>query len=251
MAWIDNYLTGIDEIDLEHRELFEIIIKLKKLIKSKQVTRKKIVKIIKFLLNYTMFHFNSEEEYMKEINYKDIVIHKNIHKHFTDKIIEMLQDLKDKNDYDVMALYNYLIKWLKNHIAVEDQKYIVTSVNLKTSKVVITTEESIINNVISRLYHVEYMLDDNLINKKEYQIKRLQYIQSCIKSYKIDNLKNLIIFSNAISKLYERDLITREELQDIKVIINKSFNIPRKIRDEKDMDLKNHAQETLDSFLLN
>lgn len=238
MAWIDNYLTGIEEIDLEHRELFEIVMKMKESIESDKMDKKTLIKMLKFLINYTMFHFSSEEEYMERIKFKEITLHKNVHRHFTNIITEILNDIKDNKIFDPLTLYTYLVEWLKNHIAKEDQKFLLAGGNIKSSKAPVESEEAIFNTIISKLYHIDTMLQDGLIDKEEYKSKKIKYINACIKGHRINYLVDLKMILEAILMLSDRSLISDPKLLDFNKIIIMNIN----------KNLKNEAIELLKAY---
>lgn len=68
----DEFLTGIDMIDDEHRELFRIAQSAMDLYQNEFVADKydHIVEILEELKAYTVKHFADEEAYMESIHYK-------------------------------------------------------------------------------------------------------------------------------------------------------------------------------------
>lgn len=85
----EEYKTGIDFIDEQHKVLFEIADKTYALLKNDLTIDKydKVVELIKELQDYTGFHFNAEEEYMKSINYKRMFTQKIEHDAFIKKLM--------------------------------------------------------------------------------------------------------------------------------------------------------------------
>ena len=61
--WKEEYKVGIDKIDEQHRQLFDKIEQLLEIAKSgdKRSNQQKCMEIIDFLVDYTVFHFNTEE----------------------------------------------------------------------------------------------------------------------------------------------------------------------------------------------
>ncbi|KJZ96128.1 hypothetical protein ClosIBUN13A_CONTIG169g02595, partial [Clostridium sp. IBUN13A] len=68
----DEFKTGIDFIDEQHARLFEIANEAYTLLKNDFTIDKydKVIDLVDELRDYTVFHFNAEEEYMDSINYK-------------------------------------------------------------------------------------------------------------------------------------------------------------------------------------
>jgi len=114
----DKYKLGIKMIDKQHQRIFDLIDKLCDVDKNE----KKIVKsIIQELKEYSEYHFKSEEEYFKNINFSETDKHIHLHKMFiqtTEYYYEFPEKLNKKK------LYTFLNTWIKNHILIEDKKYI-------------------------------------------------------------------------------------------------------------------------------
>lgn len=120
----EEYKTGIDFIDEQHKVLFEIADKTYKLLKNELITDKydKIVALIEELQQYTNFHFNAEEEYMKSINYKKMFTQKVSHDGFIKKINEVNFSKIDENQYEyIISLLDFLNDWLVEHIVKSDK----------------------------------------------------------------------------------------------------------------------------------
>ena len=120
----EEYKTGIDFIDEQHKVLFEIADKTYNLLKNDFALDKydKIVALIEELQNYTVFHFNAEEEYMKSINYKRMFTQKVEHDAFIKRIKDV--DFKkidhDQDDY-IVGILQLLNDWLTGHIFENDK----------------------------------------------------------------------------------------------------------------------------------
>lgn len=124
MEWNKIFITGIEEIDKQHKTLFDIIEKLKKSTKDSEADKKEdIHKILLSLVKYAKVHFSYEEAYLESINYKDILNHKKIHHSFLLELKNIIQEYKENGSYHDVKLYIFLVKWLQKHIAIEDQKY--------------------------------------------------------------------------------------------------------------------------------
>ena len=120
----EEYKTGIDFIDEQHKVLFEIADKTYNLLKNDFTLDKydKIVALIEELQNYTVFHFNAEEEYMKSINYKRMFTQKVEHDAFIKRIKDV--DFKkidlDQDEY-IVSILQLLNDWLTGHIFENDK----------------------------------------------------------------------------------------------------------------------------------
>lgn len=72
ITWKEEYSMGVEHIDNQHKHLVEIANKAYEVLKNDLYIDKfdKIVEILKELEDYTVYHFASEEEYMKQIGYE-------------------------------------------------------------------------------------------------------------------------------------------------------------------------------------
>ncbi|NRU14790.1 hemerythrin [Clostridium beijerinckii] len=120
----EEYKIGIDQIDEQHKKLFELADQAYTLLKDEFAIDKydKIIHIMDELKDYTIFHFKSEEEYMKSINYKRLFTQKIEH----DKFIKSLEEIDYKNidenqDESLIKLLNFLNDWLTEHILKTDK----------------------------------------------------------------------------------------------------------------------------------
>lgn len=121
----DEYLTGIESIDNEHRVLFEIADEIYQLCKNEFVPDKydHIVNLIEKLKNYTIVHFQHEEEYMESINYKRMFTQKIQHDNFRRKLDTMdLEIIDDNQEEAIQDLLQFVTDWLVEHILETDKK---------------------------------------------------------------------------------------------------------------------------------
>lgn len=123
LEWDEKYSVGVEEIDNQHKRMFEVINELLDAIDSNS-TEEHLGHIIESLVQYKIFHFETEEKYFKEFNYDGEEEHKMRHREFNDK----LATLKEKHPtYTVefaFELVDFLEDWLINHLMVVDQKYV-------------------------------------------------------------------------------------------------------------------------------
>ncbi len=120
-TWNDKYSVHNEELDKDHKALFEVV---NKLYDSCFVGNNiSLGPIIEVLISYTNYHFTAEEKYMKDKGYKKLDKHIAEHKMFKDRILQ-LQRKNDMNDIEVTKeLIVYLGNWLLKHVIKEDKKY--------------------------------------------------------------------------------------------------------------------------------
>ncbi len=115
----ENYKTGIDFVDEEHKRLFEIAEEAHQLQQNEFIPDKydHIVKILEDLRDYTKSHFAHEENYMKEIGYKGMFTQKVQHDAFIAKLDGLdLQSLDENSDEAISDILTFLTDWLVEHI---------------------------------------------------------------------------------------------------------------------------------------
>jgi hemerythrin len=120
----EEYKTGIDFIDEQHKVLFEIADKTYALLKNEFTIDKydKIVTLIEELKNYTVFHFTAEEEYMKSINYKRMFTQKVEHDAFIKRINGVdFSNVDENQDEYIVSILQFLNDWLTGHIISNDK----------------------------------------------------------------------------------------------------------------------------------
>lgn len=121
----DEYLTGIELIDKEHKELFRIVDTANQLVKSYDADSgyDNIIDILNKLKDYTKEHFSDEEEYMESIHYKGLAAQKRAHEAFIDKLenIDVREIENNPREY-LQKLLEFLLGWLINHILNTDKK---------------------------------------------------------------------------------------------------------------------------------
>ncbi len=123
MIWSDDYAVGIQEVDDQHKKLFDLVNRLEPLISKGIYHGPEIESMISFLKVYTVTHFKFEEMCMKVRNCA--LGKKNLESHcklldFVNRFDESYQK-HGGSKKNVEVLYNVLSKWLVQHICKIDQ----------------------------------------------------------------------------------------------------------------------------------
>lgn len=150
--WKEEYKVGIDKIDEQHRQLFDKIEQLLEIAKSgdKRSNQQKCMEIIDFLVDYTVFHFNTEEALQRERKYVSYAQHVKIHTEFKNTV-QAYKELLGK-DFTAKTLKSFIgtmLAWLVNHVCVCDRK-ILKNLPLQNIESFANTE-SFIENVAHKL----------------------------------------------------------------------------------------------------
>lgn len=129
IEWRDEFSVGNNEIDTQHKKLFQIAGKAYTLLKDDLVTDKydQIVSILQELKDYTVYHFSFEEEYMKSIGYKRVLSHKVLHDDFIERINNVNLNAIDENQSKyILETLDFIVSWIGEHILGNDKLYAVT-----------------------------------------------------------------------------------------------------------------------------
>ncbi len=121
----DEYLTGIDSIDAEHRRLFELAEATYQLTMNDFIADKydELSALLDELKSYALTHFEHEEKYMQEHNYRGFLSQLAAHNEFREKITDLTLDRNDDNtDEIVQEVLTFITDWLVNHIFYSDKK---------------------------------------------------------------------------------------------------------------------------------
>jgi hemerythrin len=123
VAWNDKFALGHEQIDLQHKKLFELLSKLVNACIDGSATEK-LKETLGFLVDYTVWHFPFEEELQRKYNYPEYDKHKQLHENFKTIIGELVEKLnKNGASAELSADVNkVVIRWLINHIQREDTK---------------------------------------------------------------------------------------------------------------------------------
>lgn len=118
----DQYLTGMETIDNQHRKIFQLADQVYELLKDENMLYKDgvLLKIVEELQAYTRYHFSEEEAYMEEINYSRLDEQKIQHEKFIEELDKLNQaacqiSLRNQ-DQVILKLLDYLTYWLRVHI---------------------------------------------------------------------------------------------------------------------------------------
>lgn len=124
--WDDKFNTGVDVVDEQHRKLVELINRLGS-INAHLTSTAELGEILTELANYTVYHFGTEENLMKQyaVDAGHQAVHIKAHQHFTAQVTvaaKILLGSKDVSTQLVAPLLKYLTNWLVQHILGSDTR---------------------------------------------------------------------------------------------------------------------------------
>lgn len=124
IEFTDEYKTGIELVDTEHKNLFDIIQRAMDAVYAQNLADKYDVtmSVIYELKEYTKEHFADEEEYMESVGYEGLPAQLLAHESFVDRLEEIdIEDMDDNQQQYLEEIVDFLLAWLKNHILSMDK----------------------------------------------------------------------------------------------------------------------------------
>lgn len=138
ITWTDDLSVGIELIDAQHKMLIERLNNLKKALASQQGPAS-ISSTLNFLVEYTNFHFGTEEKHMTANNYQELESHKKQHGEFKNILSGLEEDFEEEGATQALAdsIDSLLVNWLFKHIKTIDVAF---GKFLKSEGIVLTEE---------------------------------------------------------------------------------------------------------------
>ncbi len=121
MKFGEKYSTGVVWQDFQHRQLIDLLYKLKK--EKVEKADSNVIRLsAAFLAMYVHHHFTLEEEHMDLYCYPGMELHKKGHKDYIKRIKVFREKQFDCDDNAVDGLIQTISHWILNHILTDDKK---------------------------------------------------------------------------------------------------------------------------------
>ncbi len=120
--WTNDIAVGVDEIDNQHKELFNRINSFLDAM-NQGAGMQEVGNVIKFLEDYVLTHFGAEEGFMTKHKYPEYQSHKAQHEIY----LKNLSDLKKEFESGGVTLpltlkvHKNIVDWIINHIRKVDK----------------------------------------------------------------------------------------------------------------------------------
>lgn len=124
ITWSDEYATGVDIIDEQHKVLFDYFLEVEDIVQSGNA--EDIRQMVKKLLDYAVWHNEFEEGLMEQAGYPMVVPHGKIHAAFKERALAYEKKIEKEDNPIKLAreIRTDIALWLINHIKREDQHYV-------------------------------------------------------------------------------------------------------------------------------
>lgn len=125
LEWQESYSVGIEEVDEQHKHLFELTHSLFDLLVNHPDNYAAGIRpILQELAEYTDYHFKCEEnDYFGKYGYPSSDLHIMQHNNFINLVAKKIEGLPTTSLKEGVSLYSYLTKWLLTHIALADKAW--------------------------------------------------------------------------------------------------------------------------------
>jgi hemerythrin-like metal-binding protein len=117
----ESHGVGIAEMDQQHRWLLEIISHMENALDNAADTAT-LSTILDELIQFTEFHFFTEEHYMRRHGYPDEAPHREGHHHLVDQLLELRRDFGLQDKTGARSVIQFLESWLLVHMQHADRQ---------------------------------------------------------------------------------------------------------------------------------
>jgi hemerythrin-like metal-binding protein len=123
VQWQNSYSVGIKPIDEQHMELINLTNKLfRSCMSGHERSNSMFLDTIHEAVEYTGYHFGTEERMMERIHYPDYAKHKQEHTDFVREVYIKVEEFKSGKMLTSLHFVYFLRDWVLHHIAVCDKK---------------------------------------------------------------------------------------------------------------------------------
>ncbi len=123
LKWTEALLTGIPQIDKQHRKLVALANDLYHALKDGKA-QEVMQQILDELVDYTTSHFSFEEGMMRKYRYPEYDNHIKAHQQLVKQITDIYENFRNKRGCIGLETFVFLKDWLVNHIMRTDKKYV-------------------------------------------------------------------------------------------------------------------------------
>jgi hemerythrin len=149
VQWQNSYSVNIRLIDEQHMELIRLTNKLfASCMGGQQKSTVVFLDIIHSAVEYTGYHFSTEEKIMERINFPEYAAHRKEHKDFVREVYQKVEDFKAGKNLAPLTFVYFLRDWILQHVAVRDRKlgdylvYLKRSGELKNMTMMVKKDET-------------------------------------------------------------------------------------------------------------
>jgi hemerythrin len=122
MPWSDDYSVRVLQLDAQHKHLVGMINGLVEVM-QRGAKPDELAALLEDLLDYTRYHFETEEKLMARAGYAGLADHRAKHAAMRAEVERLLAAAQTGNATTAMKLMAFLKNWLAKHINGTDKLY--------------------------------------------------------------------------------------------------------------------------------
>jgi len=119
LEWKEEYATGIEDVDDEHKDLIDVINRLHELLLADDA-KLTVPAFFARLIDGVSAHFALEERIMGESAYPELAAHREDHERLLDEIRDLVEAFRQAEEVDSVDLAMRLEPWFAQHFATHD-----------------------------------------------------------------------------------------------------------------------------------
>jgi hemerythrin len=120
-GWSDAYLVGVPEMDDQHRRLVELISRFYDSLSDRAPAREALADLVCGILDYTRYHFTTEERLMREWGYPEAEAHRDQHGGFIARAVSLADRFTQGQLVLSIEATSFLREWILSHIQGTDR----------------------------------------------------------------------------------------------------------------------------------
>jgi hemerythrin len=123
IEWSDDLSVGDPELDRHHRSIIDAIGRMERAMEKNQKDTITALILLE-LQQYVEIHFAAEENLFRKTGFPQAEQHTAEHRLFQDRLEILKEKFESGDGYSPLALMDFLIEWVINHIQTFDRQYI-------------------------------------------------------------------------------------------------------------------------------
>ena len=122
IEWDTSLSVEIPSIDEQHKKLITLLNRLNDAMKAGKA-KEVVVSVLKEVIDYTSYHFATEESHMENVHFSGVFSHRIEHGKLVDKALSLYHDVQSGKLMVTIEVMNFLTTWVTTHIQGTDKKY--------------------------------------------------------------------------------------------------------------------------------
>jgi hemerythrin len=120
--WDSGFLVGVREIDEQHRRLVEMVAHFYDALAERHPARQALAELLKGLVDYTGYHFSTEERLMAAWQFPQSAAHRAQHAAFVQRVTDIVDRFSHGGLVLSIEATGFLREWLTGHILGSDKE---------------------------------------------------------------------------------------------------------------------------------